>query len=88
MSRVSSVGLARDYGTSRVRFPAVQGFPLLHSVRTLGPTQLPIKWLPGDLSPGIKRPGCEDGHSLPSSAEGENGGATPPLPVMSPWQSV
>jgi hypothetical protein len=34
-----------------------------------GPTQPPIQWVPGALSLGIKRPGCEADHSPPSSAE-------------------
>jgi hypothetical protein len=35
----------------------------------LGPTQPPIQWVPGALSLGVKRPGREADHSLPSSAE-------------------
>jgi hypothetical protein len=35
----------------------------------LGPTQPHIQWVPGALSPGVKRPGCEADHSPPSSAE-------------------
>jgi hypothetical protein len=35
----------------------------------LGPTQPPIQWVPGALSLGVKRPGREDNHSPPSSAE-------------------
>jgi hypothetical protein len=35
----------------------------------LGPTQPPIQWVPGALSLGIKRPGCEADHSPPSNAE-------------------
>jgi hypothetical protein len=34
-----------------------------------GPTQPPIQWIPLALSMEVKRPGCEAGHSLPSSAE-------------------
>jgi hypothetical protein len=37
----------------------------------LGPTQLPIRWVPGALSLGVKRPGREADHSPPSSAEVE-----------------
>jgi hypothetical protein len=35
----------------------------------LGPTQLPIQWVPGDLSLGVKQLGCEADHSPPSSAK-------------------
>jgi hypothetical protein len=38
----------------------------------LGPTQLPIQWVPEDLSLGIKRPGREADHSPPSNAEVKN----------------
>jgi hypothetical protein len=32
-------------------------------------TQPPVQWVPGALSPGVKRPGREDDHSPPTSAE-------------------
>jgi hypothetical protein len=35
----------------------------------LGPTQLPIQWVPGALSLGVKRPGREADDSIPSSAK-------------------
>jgi hypothetical protein len=35
----------------------------------LGPTQLPIKWVPGALSLGVKWPGREADHSPPYGAE-------------------
>jgi hypothetical protein len=35
----------------------------------LGPAQPPIQWVPGALSLGVKRPGRETDHSLPSSVE-------------------
>jgi hypothetical protein len=35
----------------------------------LGPTQPPIKWVPGDLSPGVKQPGREADHSSPTSTK-------------------
>jgi hypothetical protein len=37
----------------------------------LGPTQPPIQWVPGAVSLGVKWPGCEADHSLPSSADVE-----------------
>jgi hypothetical protein len=39
----------------------------------LGPTQPPVQWIPGSLSLGLKRPGHEADHSLPSSAEVKDG---------------
>jgi hypothetical protein len=41
---------------------------------TLGPSQPPIQWVLGPISPGIKRPGREADHSPPSSAEVKNDG--------------
>jgi hypothetical protein len=38
----------------------------------LGPTQLPIHWVPGALTLGLKWPGCDVDHSPPSSAEANN----------------
>jgi hypothetical protein len=38
----------------------------------LGPTQPPIQWVSGILSPGVKRPRRETDHSPPSSAEVKN----------------
>jgi hypothetical protein len=42
----------------------------------LGSTQPPIHWVTGALSRGVKRPGREEEHSSPSSADVKNGGAT------------
>jgi hypothetical protein len=38
----------------------------------LGPTQSPIQWGPSAVTPGVNRPGREDDHSPPSSAELKN----------------
>jgi hypothetical protein len=38
----------------------------------LGPTQLPIQWVLGALSPGAEWPGHKADHSLPSSAKFKN----------------
>jgi hypothetical protein len=38
----------------------------------LVPPKSPIQWIPGALSLGIKRPGCEADHSFRSSAEAKN----------------
>jgi hypothetical protein len=37
----------------------------------LGPTQRPIQWAQGPISPGVKRQGFEVDHSPPTSAEGK-----------------
>jgi hypothetical protein len=42
----------------------------------------------GALSPAVKRPGGEVGHSPPSSAKVKNGGALPPLPNTSSWRGA
>jgi hypothetical protein len=49
-------------------------FPLASVSRlALGPTQPPVQWVPGVLSPGVKtRPARDADHSPPSSAEVEN----------------
>jgi hypothetical protein len=39
-------------------------------------TQPPIQWLAGAISPELKRPEHEAGHSSSSSAEVKNGGAS------------
>jgi hypothetical protein len=38
----------------------------------LGPSQPPVKWVLGVLTPGLKRPGCETDHSHPSITEVKN----------------
>jgi hypothetical protein len=53
----------------------------------LGPTQSPIRWVLGAISPRVKRLRREADHSPPSSAEVKKGGAIPPLPHMSSWHS-
>jgi hypothetical protein len=51
-------------------------FSPLHVVKfdygALGPTQSPLQWVLGALSPGVKRPRREADHSLPTSAEVKN----------------
>jgi hypothetical protein len=40
---------------------------------SLWPTQSPVQWVPGVLSPGVKaRPGRDADHSPPSSADVDN----------------
>jgi hypothetical protein len=58
------------------------------SIPALGPTQPPIQWVPGALSPGVKRQGREADHSPPSSAKTKNGGDIPPLLQASSWRGA
>jgi hypothetical protein len=76
-SRGSSGSIVSDYGLDDraigVRSPAgAKGFFPLTSVSrpALGPTQPPVQWVPGVLSPGVKAlPGRDADHSPPSSTE-------------------
>jgi hypothetical protein len=58
------------------RFDSRQGLGIfllaITSRPALDPTQPRINWVAGVLSPGIKRPGSETGHSPPSSDEVKN----------------
>jgi hypothetical protein len=59
-------------GCSEVRVPVVAGdFSLHHRVQTgfVGSTQPPIRWVPGALPLGVKRPAVEADLLPPSSAE-------------------
>jgi hypothetical protein len=66
-----TLGYGLDDRGSRVRFPTGLGtFPFTTESRTsLGPTPLPIQWVPGALTLRLKRPGREDDQSPPSNAE-------------------
>jgi hypothetical protein len=79
MSRVSSGSIVSDYelddraiGVRSRRGQRI--FPLTSVSRpALWPTQPPVQWVPGVLSPRAKaRPGRDADHSPPSSAEVEN----------------
>jgi hypothetical protein len=69
------VGIATSYGLDdrgvAVRVPVGSRIFLFSAFSrpALGPTELPIQWVPGALSPGVKRPGCEADHPTPTSAE-------------------
>jgi hypothetical protein len=65
-SRVSSGSIVSDYGLDDraigVRSPA--GAENFSSRLALGPTQPPVQWVPGVLSPGVKaRPERDADHS-------------------------
>jgi hypothetical protein len=60
-------GRLRGRGSSPGR---VKNFHFSMSSRPpMGSIQPPIQWVPGALSPGVKRPGSETDHSPPTSAE-------------------
>jgi hypothetical protein len=76
-SRDSAVGIATGRAgrpRSRISSPG-EGKNFLFSTScrpALGPTQPPIQWVTGTLSPEVKRPGREANHSPPTSAEVKN----------------
>jgi hypothetical protein len=83
----SSVGIATDYGLfGRGSIPS-RGKRFFFSPQRPRPTQPPIQWLPGALSPGIKRQVREADHSPPVSAEVKNG-AIHPLSHNSSWSTA
>jgi hypothetical protein len=73
----SSVSLETRLRNGRPGFSSRQGqcrdYSLRHRVQIdLGPTQPPIKWIPGDRTPGIKWPRREADHSPPPDVEVKN----------------
>jgi hypothetical protein len=72
-SRDNSVGIAPGWMIGVLGFDSRRGLRIslftTASGTALGPTQPPLKWVPGALSLGVKRPGLEADHSSPSSAE-------------------
>jgi hypothetical protein len=90
-SRDSSVGIVTGYGLDGWgSFPGRGKIFLFYiaSRPALGPTQPPIQWILGAVSPWVKRPGREADHSPPPSATVKNGRALPPLPHTSFWHSA
>jgi hypothetical protein len=74
-SRDSVVGIVTSYGTEDrgvgVQVPVVSRifFSPHRPDRPWGSTQPPIQWVPGALSPGVKRPGREADQSLKARVE-------------------
>jgi hypothetical protein len=66
-------GIALGYGLDDRGFKSRQRLGIFLSTTAskpaLGPTQPPTQRVPGALSMGIKWPGCEADHSIPSTAE-------------------
>jgi hypothetical protein len=74
-SRDGSVGIATGYEAGRQKDwrsspGTVKNFLFCTSSSpVLRPTQPPIKWVSGSVSPGVKRQGREDDHSPTASAD-------------------
>jgi hypothetical protein len=74
-SRYSAVGMTTGYGHDHggvgVRVPVWSRIFLFStsSRPVLGPTQSPIRWVPGALSPEVKRMGREADHWSPTSTK-------------------
>jgi hypothetical protein len=69
----SAVGIVTGYGLDdrgvRVGVPVGSRIFSTSSRLALESTQPPTQCVPGALPPGVKRPGRESDHSLPTSAE-------------------
>jgi hypothetical protein len=69
----SIVGIATSNGLDDrgVRVRVLVGSRIFSTLSglALGFTQPPIRWVPGALSQGVKRPGREADHSPPASTE-------------------
>jgi hypothetical protein len=90
-SRDNSVDITTDYEVDDQDSILSKDKVILSSTASrlaLDPTQSPMQWVPGDLSPGVKRPGREADHSSPFRVDVKNGGTIPPLPFKSSWHSV
>jgi hypothetical protein len=62
--------------------PPAESNSLLHSIQIgSGATQLPVQWVLGALSKGVKWLEHETDHSLQHSTKVKNGGAIPPAPT-------
>jgi hypothetical protein len=64
-SRHSSVSVTTRLRDGRPGFDSSQrkeSFSLIHRSAPFPPTQPPIQWVPGALTPGVKRPECETEH--------------------------
>jgi hypothetical protein len=67
--RLKDQGKEEEYLTSSY-YVSFKNFIFSTSSRpALGPTQPLILWVPVALTPGVKQPGREAGHSPPTSAE-------------------
>jgi hypothetical protein len=51
----------------------------------MGSSQLPIQWILGAISPGVKGQRYESEYSPPPSAKVKNSRITPTFPCMSSW---
>jgi hypothetical protein len=73
VSQDSAVGIATSYWLDDwrvgVRVPVGARIFSTSFRPALGSTQPPIQWVPGALSPGVRRPGRETNHSPATSAE-------------------
>jgi hypothetical protein len=87
----NSAGTATGYrpdGRSSIPDRGKHFFFSIASRPALGSTQPVIQWVPGAISPGVKRQEREAIQTSPTSAEAKNCGATPPLLHMPSWCSA
>jgi hypothetical protein len=76
-------------GRSKGRSPGrVKNFLFSTSSRLAPRSIQPIQWVPGALSPGIKRPGREADHSPPDSTEVKKMWIYTSIPHTPSWRSA
>jgi hypothetical protein len=86
-SPYTSVGIASGW-TASVWFAAGARYFSSPQRQAVRHTQPPILWVPGAISPRVKRQGREADHLLPTSAEVKNGRTIPPLPHACSWRGA
>jgi hypothetical protein len=82
---ITDFGIAMGYGMDGWDLIPSRGKIFLYSTTprlALGPAQLPIQWIWGLLSQGVKWLGREADNSPPSHAKIKNGGVILPLPLV------
>jgi hypothetical protein len=87
-TQAAAVGSQRLTAWDMTR-PRVKNFLFSKSSRpALRSTHPPTQWVPGALSPGVKRPGREVGHSHPTSAEVKKMWIYTSTPHTPSWRSA
>jgi hypothetical protein len=88
LSQDSPVGIATGCGLDDRGLISGRGNTFFLTPQRPGPTQPLIQWIPGSLSPGVKRPRRKADNSLLFSAEVKNRGTILPRHHTSSWRGA